>query len=53
MAYKERLRELDMFTLEKRRLRREYNCSLLLPKSGLWRRQNEILLRHVERNDKE
>lgn len=50
VAYKERLRELDIFTVEKRRLRREYNHSLLLPKSGLWRRQNQILLRHVQRN---
>jgi len=31
MAYKERLRELDVFTTEKRRLKRECNCSLLLP----------------------
>lgn len=35
MTYKKRLRELSVLPMEKRRLRRECNCYLLLPKGGL------------------
>lgn len=35
MTYKKRLRELSVFPMKKRRLRRECNCYLLLPKVGL------------------
>lgn len=35
MTYKKRLRKLSVFPMEKRRLRRECNCYLVLPGGGL------------------